>query len=449
MFEKLFPTYRRLGLFLFLAVAVLSIPFTLSLLSHQQDIRQHADYEDTSTQPPPNYNDQTQSNTSIAVGGDTTTQAGDVTGYEKTPFGTASCGPGGCFLANGDEVGDVNGKMAITNGASLTCGSTGCVNANGTTVDPNAARQSLGPGLQACTTLASRNGFPNVQQMCQYHDLSNPMCPVVGATNGLCCDACGSADTLSPATNTSLYVTLTPTPIQSTPTSTPRPTRTPTPIKSGIFSTLTPTQSVTTFMPPDTVTPIQSIPTEIPTQNAEIASVVSPTQQASQTTPGATSINLSIKVEGVGSNTTIGENPNPNPSTQYINVSIFDLNNNFLQEIPSSVNYDSPSSTFKNIISASIPSGTYKLKIRLGNTLWKAINNAVLNSQTTPISVSIVPGDLNSDNSLDLYDYNTMISCYGTSQCSQKTQADLNMDGKVDEQDLNILYSEFTNRQGD
>jgi hypothetical protein len=61
----------------------------------------------------------------------------------------------------------------------------------------------------------------------------------------------------------------------------------------------------------------------------------------------------------------------------------------------------------------------------------------------------LISGDVNSDNQLNLVDYNIFLTCFGNKQCNTKTQADLNMDGKVDEVDLNILYDQFATRQGD
>jgi hypothetical protein len=92
------------------------------------------------------------------------------------------------------------------------------------------------------------------------------------------------------------------------------------------------------------------------------------------------------------------------------------------------------------------------VKVRTNNTLWKfppTTVNIAPNTTTTLSKISLTSGDIDQNNQLNLFDYNIMISCYGAKQCPQKEAADLNIDGKVDELDLNILYDAFSTRQGD
>ena len=50
---------------------------------------------------------------------------------------------------------------------------------------------------------------------------------------------------------------------------------------------------------------------------------------------------------------------------------------------------------------------------------------------------------------LDLLDYNLLVSSYGQVTDETRGLADLNMNQKVDEEDINIFYSNLANRQGD
>lgn len=151
------------------------------------------------------------------------------------------------------------------------------------------------------------------------------------------------------------------------------------------------------------------------------------------------------------------------------------------------------------------PTGSYLVKVRMDNTLWKAvpgiqnITGGGNNSISTP--VSLITGDVNGDNVINLLDYNLFLSCLGgkcpesvpvysdldnytvegspsgtTITCVprpacldasppclppepargwcpfkslQKALFDFNDDGIVDEVDLNILYFAFSKRQGD
>ena len=75
--------------------------------------------------------------------------------------------------------------------------------------------------------------------------------------------------------------------------------------------------------------------------------------------------------------------------------------------------------------------------------------NLTAGQTTSAPGVKFVSGDINSDNELNLLDYNIFISCFGGKACDKKQQADLNLDGKIDEVDLNILYTQFATRKGE
>ncbi|HVZ11984.1 MAG TPA: dockerin type I domain-containing protein [Patescibacteria group bacterium] len=164
-----------------------------------------------------------------------------------------------------------------------------------------------------------------------------------------------------------------------------------------------------------------------------------------------TSIGLYLTLDGVGSNASIGQNNNPINANMPVQVQIFDVTGNKIQETSGTLNYNSQSAQFEGVIAlGNLPTNPYNIKVRFNNTLWKRVSSIITAGQSTKIpSVKLINGDLNGDNQLDLLDYTTMISCYGTGQCSQKAAADLNLDGVVDEKDLNLLYSHFAVREGD
>ena len=88
----------------------------------------------------------------------------------------------------------------------------------------------------------------------------------------------------------------------------------------------------------------------------------------------------------------------------------------------------------------------------MDNTLWRTapgiitITNSQQNSAPT---ITLVPGDFDHNNQIDILDYNKFISCNGTKTCDMKIKADFNDDGEVEELDLNILLSGFARRNGD
>lgn len=170
-------------------------------------------------------------------------------------------------------------------------------------------------------------------------------------------------------------------------------------------------------------------------------------------TPNPSQALLSVVVDlkpAVGSNTSRGENANPVLTARNGEVKVTNTSNAqvvFDQNIQFNFKNDN---TF-NANAGSFAPGTYDVKVRFDNTLWKDLGVVTLTLGTTasPKQASLRLGDINQDNVLDLADYNAFISCYGLGVCGQKTQTDLNLDGKVDEKDLNIFYSNLSNRQGD
>lgn len=200
-------------------------------------------------------------------------------------------------------------------------------------------------------------------------------------------------------------------------------------------------------------------PTSRPNPTATTApgqptATTAPGQPTATTAPGTTTLVFYLTLDGVGSNTSFGQNNNPIPDTRTVNVRIFDMNDNNIREASGTLNYDRSIASFKGSISLdNVPTGAYNIKAKFDNTLWKRIGARVSAGQANNLpSVKLIVGDLNQDNVLDLMDYNILISCYGSKSCvppGEKTKADLNMDGKVDEKDLNILYAEFSTRSGD
>lgn len=162
-------------------------------------------------------------------------------------------------------------------------------------------------------------------------------------------------------------------------------------------------------------------------------------------------------VKSIGSDAALGQNPTP-IGTQVLTVQLYNLNNQVVKEeagpitakalagkTPTNMGYAGQIS-----LGTTLSAGSYKAKIRLDNTLWKAANITLTPGVLATLPVmELVLGDLDQDNTIGLLDYNILLSCYGSKQCAEKAQADLNLDGKIDELDLNILYDSFRTREGD
>ncbi len=171
--------------------------------------------------------------------------------------------------------------------------------------------------------------------------------------------------------------------------------------------------------------------------------------------PGQTKIlSLSIKIAGVGIDGSKGENTTPIRPAQPLALELIDIDGNLVKSTSGTVNYDPVSGLFKGDVALeNVESGLYKIKIRMFNGIWKAATHSVNDDITNIPLTQVTTGDIfGFDNVLDIQDYNALIACIKKDPwCQEDLQkgSDLNIDGKIEEKDLNILLSGFANRMGD
>ena len=101
------------------------------------------------------------------------------------------------------------------------------------------------------------------------------------------------------------------------------------------------------------------------------------------------------------------------------------------------------------------PAGTYNVGIKGFNTLRTTLSNIVLtNGNATLPAVTLFPGDVNADNSVDLTDINLASTSFGSvagaflvggGDATFNLAADVNYDGQNDLTDLNLISSQFGN----
>jgi hypothetical protein len=204
-------------------------------------------------------------------------------------------------------------------------------------------------------------------------------------------------------------------------------------------------------LPTATTAPTSALPTST-TAPGQPTATTAP-QATATPAPNETRIALNLGLPGIGPNTNLGQNPNPVRQAASVEVQIFNEQNQKIKDATGTLNFNSSVYGFTGEVSlgTTFETGVYTVKSRLGNTLFKALLGVRIQSaQSNSLrSINLIPGDLDQNNELNLFDYNIMISCYGAKQCNQKEKSDLNIDGKVDELDLNLLYQGFATRQGD
>ncbi len=236
------------------------------------------------------------------------------------------------------------------------------------------------------------------------------------------------------ATNTPVPPTNTPTPttpaVTSTPTQTPTPTLTPTPTQPAATATLAPT-----------ATPL----------------------------PG-TRFSFDLKLAGIGAG--VLENDNPIHRQRAFRVEVFDarelrvaekvFGNEFIYNAPGSKRFEATGVA----LNEQLPAGIYILKISTDGYLRKRIPGihtvAADGRIVETLNTTLVVGDINNDNKLDIADYNLYRACYRKNvndtitvdgQSFSCSKVDLNDDGRIDnpssEKDYRLLISSFGTQVGD
>ncbi len=191
--------------------------------------------------------------------------------------------------------------------------------------------------------------------------------------------------------------------------------------------------------------------------------------------PGHTYIALRVGMDAIGS---AGDNVNPNPSssnqnpqnkTRNLAVQIFNSNNSQVFAQVGSINYNSTSGVFLGTIDlgANFASGNYIVKVKSDGHLRRIIPGIqnLSSGLTQPIQlpgVNLVAGDIDSNNALNIKDYNILLSCVTSpfianidnkalcnSNANYVKLSDLEDNGVVNEFDYNLFLREYAVQNGD
>lgn len=260
-------------------------------------------------------------------------------------------------------------------------------------------------------------------------------------------------------------VTPTNTPVPPTPTPTKIPTPTPTRVPTPTFTpTPTPTRVPTpTFTPTPTPTRAPT-PTFTPTPTPRPTNTPIPTATP---VPQATQFALTLFMHGIGHS---GDNSNPtayslsnqNPvhPQRTITVQVLNSNGQIVLTKSGIVNFQSGNGNFTGTIDmgTTLTSGSYSVKVKgtqYLNKLIPGIQSITAGTTNTMPQATLVTGDVNNDNKLDILDYNIIIGCYSdfapAQSCTadQKLAADLTDDGNVNQFDYNLFLRDLSTQAGD
>lgn len=179
-----------------------------------------------------------------------------------------------------------------------------------------------------------------------------------------------------------------------------------------------------------------------------------------------TSIDLTVFLHGIGNsgdnatNLNSLSNKNPlHPNRQALAM-IFNTKNELISSASGQINYASASGNYKGRVQTSIAiaPGSYNVKVFTGEHLVRLVPGiqTITTGNNTLQPISMVAGDINNDNKLNILDYNTLLDCYNDTlpapSCTEpnkKVITDLNDDGNVNGPDYNLFVRELSTQPGE
>ncbi len=195
---------------------------------------------------------------------------------------------------------------------------------------------------------------------------------------------------------------------------------------------------------------VSTTPTPGPTDTLSVTPTLNPVPTQTAGDSGF-SFAISLALGGIdGSNT-------PLHLTRGVTLQLFNSAMQQAATYTGDVTYDSSQKIFTGVIpGTSLSPGLYTIKAIVPGYLHRLYPVPIQYSSATQFTLpelSLTGGDVNGDNRLNIIDYQLIIDCYtgslGTCNDSQRQNADLNDDGKVDQIDYNIFLRQLTVHNGD
>ena len=185
------------------------------------------------------------------------------------------------------------------------------------------------------------------------------------------------------------------------------------------------------------------------------------------TVPQATIFSLTVYLHGLGNS---GDNANPtahslsnkNPlrQTREVEVSVYNADESLVSTKQGKINYNPTNGNFTGQIDmgTNLLSGIYTIKLKSPFYLNKRISGiqTIKAGETNTLpQVTLVTGDVNNDNVLNILDYNLIAGCYSdfappvSCTSSQKIETDITDDGNVNQFDYNLFLRDLSVQNGD
>ena len=184
-------------------------------------------------------------------------------------------------------------------------------------------------------------------------------------------------------------------------------------------------------------------------------------KQIQKSYASSTQITFTIFLHGIGQGgdsenvTSIG-NLNPLRKQRTLSVRIMNNQDQLVSSQNVPITYNPIDGNFSGSAPfANLTSGTYTITMTTDRYLRSTTGVQTITAGVATIlaPVYLTVGDIVSDNQINIADYNTLMDCYSdfrlAKACSnqQKTLADLNDDGNVNQLDYNLFIREITNHR--
>lgn len=197
--------------------------------------------------------------------------------------------------------------------------------------------------------------------------------------------------------------------------------------------------------------------TSAPTQVVPTAPITVP--------PTSTYLGFTLLLDGIGStgdrsNPDGTGNPDPVRKARVASVEFFNDQNQLVLSKTVTVNFDSNKGAFTSVedFGAGLPSGLYIIKLKIDQYLKvvvPGIQTLTVGKVNTLPTTSLIAGDINGDNQINILDFNLLMGCYSdllpavSCDAQKKALSDITDDGAVNQYDYNLFLRELNNRGGD
>ncbi|GIW61966.1 MAG: hypothetical protein KatS3mg089_0818 [Patescibacteria group bacterium] len=185
--------------------------------------------------------------------------------------------------------------------------------------------------------------------------------------------------------------------------------------------------------------------------------------------PNVTTLSFNIFLHGIGKS---GDNANPNrfdlsnanplnPERPFlIEVYSIEGENPLIARVQGTLVYDSKDGIFRGTIQLpnTVQSGKYNIFVKSPQYIFRRVPQTltiVKGQQYIVPTITLVSGDVDDNDELDILDYNILAGCYSdfapAPSCTEelKQKADLRDDGQVNQEDVNLFLRELSVQRGD